>query len=182
MCEVLEITIPQTSLYDEVNNLFIDVDEQKLTLKHSLVSVAKWEARWHTPFLDKKNKTYEQTIDYIRCMTLNKNVDQSVYKAITNDIIEKVDSYINDSMTAVVFKKDDSSNGSEIVTAELVYYWMTALNIPYECRKWHFNRLITLIRVCNIKNSPDKKMSKRQTASHYKELNKARRKKYNSKG
>jgi len=179
---MLEVTIPQTSFYDEANNLFIDINEQTLTLEHSLVSIEKWEAKWHVPFLSREPKTYEQTVDYIRCMTLTKNVDPLVYRAVTGDVIEKVNAYIDEPMTATTFSKDNSPPSREIVTAELVYYWMTALNIPYECRKWHFNRLMTLVRVCNLKNSPGKKMSKRATASRNRELNRARRNKYKTKG
>lgn len=179
---MLEVTIPQTSFYDEANNLFIDINEQTLALEHSLVSIEKWEAKWHIPFLSREPKTYEQTVDYIRCMTLTKNVDPLIYRAVTNDVIEKVNAYIDEPMTATTFSKDNSPPSREIVTAELVYYWMTALNIPYECRKWHFNRLLTLVRVCNLKNSPGKKMSKRAAASRNRELNRARRNKYKTKG
>lgn len=180
---MLTITIPERELWDEERAEFVSVKEQTLQLEHSLVSLSKWESKWKKPFLTKEDKTPEETIDYIRCMTLTPNVKPEVYKCLTHDNVTKINNYISDPMTATTINMHGlSKGGKEIVTSELVYYWMVALNIPFECQKWHLNRLITLIQVCNVKNTPPKKMSKRDIMSRNAALNAARRKKYNSKG
>lgn len=179
---MLKVTIPASEYYNEAENLFGYTKETELTLEHSLVSIAKWESKWHKPFLETKRKTYAETTDYIRCMTITQNVDPLVYNNIPESVINEVYVYIDEPMTATTFRKDSSDPSREIVTAEVIYYWMTELNIPFECQKWHLNRLLTLVKVCSIKRSPGKKMSKRQVTSRYKELNEARRRKYHSKG
>ena len=180
---MLQITIPAEEKWDEVKEEFVYNKEQVLQLEHSLVSLSKWESRWKKSFLFTKDKTYEEILDYIKCMTLTKNVKPDVYTRITRSNMSEIDRYINDSMTATTFHEEKGRPGSrEIITAELIYYWMVALNIPFECQKWHLNRLLTLIRVCNIKNSPPKKHSKSDIASRNAKLNAARRKQLNSKG
>ena len=180
---MLYITIPATELHDESTNEFISVKEQTLTLEHSLVSLSKWESKWCKPFLSNKEMTTEETIDYIKCMTLTTNVQPEAYKCLTQANINKINNYISAPMTATYFSDEKGGkNNREIVTSELIYYWMIALNIPFECKKWHLNRLLTLIRVCNIKNAPPKKMSKREIMSRNAALNAARRNQLNSKG
>lgn len=181
---MLQITIPAKEFFDERTQSFITTKEQTLQLEHSLVSLSKWEAKWNKPFLTDSEKSTEETIDYIRCMTLTQNVNPAVYSAIDNKVIDKVSAYIESSMTATTFYNDENNRKGkrEIITAELIYYWMIALNIPFECQKWHLNRLLTLIRVCNIKNSPPKKMSNKELISRNRALNAARRKKLNTNG
>ena len=186
---MLRVTIPakpDAEFWDEEKELFIripGVKKEVLLLEHSLVSLRKWESKWRKPFLSKKEMTDEETIDYIKCMTLTQNVPPEVYDNITDDIITKVSDYIGDPMSATWFseEKNGRSNG-ETVTAELIYYWMIALNIPFECQKWHLNQLMTLIRVCNVKNTPPKKMGKRALMNRNRALNEARRQQYNTKG
>ena len=180
---MLEITIPATELWDEINEEFITTKEQTLRLEHSLVSLSKWESKWCKPFLSKTNKTDEEMLDYVRCMTLTQNVPDEVYRCLTDDNIRKIYEYIDAPMTATWFNDDKAKGTSrEQTTSELIYYWMIALNIPFECQKWHLNRLLTLIRVCNIKNQPPKKMSKRDIMSRNAALNAARRNKLHTKG
>lgn len=180
---MLEITVPATEYWDEVNNEFISIKEQTLQLEHSLVALSRWESKWNKPFISNNSKTLEELVDYIRCMTLTKNVDPMVYSSLSNENIKAVNAYIEAPMTATTFSKMDGGKPNrEIVTSELVYYWMVALNIPFECQKWHLNRLLTLIRVCNIKNQPPKKMSKRELMSRNAALNAARRQQMNTKG
>ena len=181
---MLEITIPATELWDEINEEFITTKEQTLRLEHSLVSLSKWESKWCKPFLSKTNKTDEEMLDYVRCMTLTQNVPDEVYRCLTDDNIRKIYEYIDAPMTATWFNDDKTKGTSrgEQTTSELIYYWMIALNIPFECQKWHLNRLLTLIRVCNIKNQPPKKMSKRDIMSRNAALNAARRNKLHTKG
>ena len=181
---MLQITIPaRDDLWDEANGKFVTSKEQKLVLEHSLVSLSKWESKWCKPFLSRQEKTTEETIDYIRCMTLTQNVNPKVYNFLTDENIRDVNAYIEAPMTATWFSNSNTGKQNrEQITAELVYYWMIALNIPFECQKWHLNRLLTLIRVCEIKNSPPKKMSKREILNRNAALNAARRKQLNSKG
>ena len=180
---MLQITIPAVELWDERTNEFTQAKEQTLQLEHSLVSLSKWESKWNKPFLTKKDKTFDETIDYIKCMTLTQNVKQDVYSRLTSQNIAEINKYIEAPMTATTFsnEKKGGINGEQ-VTAELIYYWMITLNIPFECQKWHLNRLITLIKVCNIKNQPPKKRSKREIMSRNSALNAARRKQLNTKG
>lgn len=180
---MLRIVIPESELFNEQTGEFISVKKQTLQLEHSLVSLSKWESKWHKPFLGKEDKTFDETIDYIRCMTLSQNVDPNAYMFLTQENIKEINDYIGDPMTATTFSNDQSGrNNREIITSELVYYWMVALNIPFECQKWHLNRLLTLIRVCDIKNQPPKKRSQGQIMSRNAALNAARRKQLNSKG
>jgi hypothetical protein len=180
---MLRLHIPSVELWDEQNQEFIQTKEQTLQLEHSLVSLSKWESKWCKPFLSNKEMTEDETIDYIRCMTLTQNVPPETYKYIQDPQIKEVVDYIKAPMTATWFSDEKNKRRSkEIVTAELIYFWMFSLNIPLDCQKWHLNRLLTLIKVCDIKNAPPKKMSKRATASKYAALNAARRQQYNSKG
>ena len=180
---MLRITIPAVEQWDEAKQEFIYTKEQTLSLEHSLVSLSKWESKWCKAFLTKDEKTFEETLDYIKCMTLTQNVDPEVYNYLTNGNIKEINEYIEAPMTATYFSDEKTSKTSrEQVTAELIYYWMIALNIPFECQKWHLNRLLTLIKVCNIKNQPPKKRSKKDIMSRNAALNAARRKRLNTKG
>lgn len=181
---MLEITIPEKELWDESKQEFIHTKEQTLRMEHSLVSLSKWESKWKKPFLGKDTRTFEETIDYIKCMTVTQNVDPDVYKCLSADNIKKINEYINDTMTATTFSNNGQKGGSngEVLTSELIYYYMIASNIPFECQKWHLNRLITLIRVCSIKNQPPKKMGKGELMKRNASLNAARRKQLNSRG
>ena len=181
---MLQIKVPlNPEGWDEEKQEFIPPKEQILQLEHSLVSLSKWESKWCKPFLTKQEKTYEETIDYIKCMTLTQNVKPEVYACLTRENIKQINEYIDAPMTATYISENKNGKGSrEQVTAELIYYWMIALNIPFECQKWHLNRLITLIRVCNVKNQPPKKMSKRELMNRNAALNAARRKQFNTNG
>lgn len=182
---MLKITVPKAELWNELKEEFIYSDEQTLELEHSLLSVSKWESKWCKSFIATKEMTYEETIDYIKCMTLTRNVKPVVYKCLTAKNISDVKQYINAPMTATHFsnaQSDGSQIVKETVTSELIYYWMISLNIPFECQKWHINRLLTLIRVCEIKNTPPKKMNKSQIMSRNAALNAARRAQLNTKG
>lgn len=180
---MLQITVPASEWFNEATNEFIKYKEQTLQLEHSLVSLSKWESKWCKPFFSKKEKSLEETLDYIRCMTLTKNVDESVYSRLTRDNIEAINKYIEAPMTATYISQGRNGGvNNEIVTSELIYYWMISLQIPFECQKWHLNRLLKLVQVCNVKNSPPKKMSKRERASSYASLNAARRQRMNTRG
>lgn len=181
---MLQITVPVSPEgWDEKKQEFIEPKVQILQLEHSLISLSKWESKWCKPFLSSKEKTSEETMDYIKCMTITQNVDPDVYNHLTAKNIEDINNYIYAPMTATTFSEDrNGKSNREIITSELVYYWMVALQIPFECQKWHLNRLLTLIRVCNVKNQPPKKMSKRDVMNRNAALNAARRKQFNSNG
>lgn len=185
---MLEIIVPAvTDAFDPSTEEFINTKETKLQLEHSLISLKKWEQKYNKPFLNNKEKTYEETIDYIKCMTLNKGVEPDVYRVIGADLIRKVIEYIEAPMTATWFNEEElkkvliGRNG-EVITAEIIYYWMVTLNIPVEFEKWHLNQLITLVKVINVKNSKQKKVDKREAARMRAKLNAQRRAKMHSKG
>lgn len=181
---MLQIKVPLSPEgWDEEKQMFVEPRTQTLQLEHSLVSLSKWESKWEKAFLSKKEKTPEETLDYIKCMTLTQNVDPDVYNHLTRENIEQINEYISAPMTATYFSDEkDRRTNNEVTTAELIYYWMIASNIPFECQKWHLNRLITLIRVCSVKNAPPKKRSKRDILSQNAALNAARRKQLNTRG
>ncbi len=180
---MLQIIISPVEQWDEEKQMFVYTKRHVLQLEHSLVSLSKWESHWNRAFLSKRPKSFEETIDYVKCMTLTQNVDPNVYTCLTNDNIANINDYIKAPMTATYFSEETKGTiGREQVTAELIYYWMIALNIPFECQKWHLNRLLTLIRVCSIKNRPPKRMNKRELLRRNSDLNAARRKRFNTKG
>ena len=185
---MFKIVIPdKDDIFDEKNEEFITIKGAELQLEHSLISLRKWESKWHKPFMGNNDKNYEEIIDYIKCMTLNKNVDPLVYMFIPEDKILSILNYINDPMTATQFTNTTGAPGMaknryEVITAEIIYYWMIKLNVPVEFEKWHLNQLLTLIKVISLKEGPKKKMSKQDERAQRVALNKARRAKYNSKG
>ena len=180
---MLRITIPGGEYYDSKENRFYEVKGQTLSLEHSLVSISKWESKWHKPFLTADTKTIEETRDYIRCMTLTQNVDPKVYNMLTGENVRQVNAYMEDPMTASwVNDPVNSGRNRETITSELIYYWMIALNIPMECQKWHLNRLLMLVRICNAKNQPPKKMSTAEIMRRNSRLNAARKKAMHTKG
>lgn len=182
---MLQITVPGYEYYDEKNNRFGQTETTMLTLEHSLISLSKWEEKWRIPFLGKDEKTMEQCIDYVRCMTLTKNVDPMVYNGLTIENFNTINNYIEAPMTATWFNdKDNPRFNREVITAEIIYYWMIALNIPFECQKWHLNKLMTLVRVCNIKNTPHKstKGNRQAMMNQRSALNRARRERMHSSG
>lgn len=178
---MLNIVVPDQEFFNEETQEFFTLKGQTLQLEHSLVSLSKWESKWNKPFLSKNEKTLKETIDYIKCMTITQNVKPYIYDMLTNENILDINKYIDSPMTATTFNVQNTPS-REIITSEIIYYWMISLNIPLECQKWHLNRLLTLIRVCNLKNAPSKKMSKKEIISRNAALNAARRKKLNTKG
>jgi len=179
---MITITIPEVELFDDEKEEFTTIKKQSITLEHSLLSISKWESKWEKPFLSDMKKTKEEVDDYIRCMTLTQNVDDSSYLNLTKENLDDIGAYIDAEMTATRIKNTKKGGVKERITSELIYYWMIQLNIPFECQKWHLNRLLTLINVCNNKNSPQKKMSKAEIIARNRELNEARRKKLNTNG
>lgn len=184
---MLKITIPEREWYDEDKNEFFHTKEAKLQMEHSLISVSKWESKWKKSFLDSKaSLTADAMIDYFRCMVVSPpNIDPIIFQGITQDLYDEIVRYINDPMTAVKFYEDKDGPKSSIkdtVTSDLIYYWMIANQIPPEYEKWHLNRLMTLIRICGMKQAPNKTMSKAELARRNRALNASRRAQLHSKG
>lgn len=182
---MLQITVPVSPEgWDEVKQEFVEPQERVLQLEHSLVSLSRWESKWHKAFLSNKDKSDEEMLDYIKCMTLTQNVNPDIYRYLTADNINQIRNYINDPMTATVIinRSSNNRNTREVVTSELIYYWMIALNIPSEYQKWHLNRLLKLIEVCNYKNTPPKKRSKSEIMRSNAAINAARRRQSGTRG
>jgi len=186
---MLKITIPEQELWNEKTNEFVMFEGATISLEHSLVSISKWESKYHKPFItnNKKDvKTREEMKYYIKCMTITQNVNDEVYDYLTEKNYEDIRNYMDDPMTATTINERDNKKGSsKPITSEVIYYWMIAQNIPVEFQKWHLNRLLMLIRVCNVNNSQGsnkKKMTKQQLMARNTALNAARRKSLNSKG
>ena len=181
---MLTIVVRGVEGWDEQKEEFVPASPPvSLNLEHSLLSLSKWESKWEKPFLSKEQKTVEETIDYIRCMTLNSNVPPDVYSRLSSQNFRDVNAYIDAKRSATTIREEQKGHrNSEIVTSELIYYWMVALQIPFECQKWHLNRLLMLIRVCNVKNQPPKKQSQRSILKQNAALNAARRRRTHSKG
>lgn len=179
---MLRILVPGAELYNEITEQFEDSDEFILELEHSLASLSKWESKFEKPFLGKDPKTSEELLEYIKCMTITPEVPVEVYFRLSQENVEAVNTYLNAKMTATWFSESKQPPSREIVTAELIYFWMINLNIPFECENWHLNRLFTLIRVCSQKNQPAKKMSRSEIAARHRELNAQRRAQYGTRG
>lgn len=182
---MLPITVSGQELWNEKLEMFLPgTKDQVLILEHSLVSLAKWESKWNKSFLSTKQKNRAETIDYIRCMTLTQNVDPETYLRISSKNIREVNKYISLPMTAATFhERQLSASKKKIITAETIYWWMIVNNIPFECQKWHLNRLLALIRFCNIENDPKKKkMTQNEIYRSNAEINAARKKAWNTTG
>lgn len=181
---MLTLQLQDFEYYDETEGMFKSRKGRKLLLEHSLISISKWESKWKIPFISDKDKTREQSLDYIRCMCTNPPDDPTVFKSLTSKEIETVDAYINDSMTATTISRRGPKRPSrEIITAELVYFWMIQYGIPFDpCEKWHFNRLMMLIEVSAVKGGQQQKMGRKEQMAQQRMLNASRRAKLNSKG
>lgn len=184
---MLTLTIPETEYFNEQSQKFVISKAKTIVLEHSLVSLSKWESKWKKPFLTSDDKTSEEILDYIRCMTVTQNVSEDVYQNIKchPSTINEIMEYIKDPMTATTISSNDEKKSrvaKNIITAEIVYYWMIQLNIPVEFQRWHLNRLLTLIKVCDLKTAPKKKMPKGKIHSRNRQLNAARRNRLGTSG
>jgi len=180
---MLRIIIEGDEVYNEKDNSFETVGDVVLDLEHSLISVSKWESKYNKPFLSSVDKTSEEIFGYLQAMIVTDGVDPDVLYRCSQKNIDLIQQYIDSSQSATTFGQMPERRGpGEVITSELVYYWMVAFNIPFECEHWHINRLFALIRICNIKNSKPKKMSRTEIAMRNRDLNAKRRAELNTKG
>lgn len=187
---MLQLTIsekPEQEYFNEATGEFVKIPGHKafhLQLEHSLISLSRWESKWKKPFLsDKSQLTAEEMLDYVRCMSLNQNIDPEALRYIGADEMKKIQDYISDPHTAtVIYDRRNLPRRQETITSELIYYWMISCEIPEGYEKWHLNRLLTLIKICNIKQGSDRKMSKASIHQQNRELNAMRRAKLHSRG
>jgi len=180
---MLTIVVPGVEMFDEQEQEFVSRGDVTLDLEHSLVSVSKWESMYEKPFLGGAEKTTEEIFEYIKQMTLTPNVSEEVFYKLSEENIQAVNKYIEAKMTATWFSEAPGAPRTrDVITAELIYYWMITFQIPFECENWHLNRLFTLIRVCNIKQAKPKKMSRSEMAARNRELNAQRRQQLGTKG
>lgn len=178
------LQIPDIEYYDECEGKIKVRKGRKLYLEHSLIAISKWESKWKIPFISDKDKTKEQSIDYIRCMCTNPPDDLSIFNTLSQKDVNAVNDYINDSMTATtITRRGPKRSSREVITAEVIYYWMIQYGIPFDpCEKWHFGRLMTLIEVAAVKGGPQQKMGRKEQMAQQRLLNASRRAKLNSKG
>jgi hypothetical protein len=180
---MLKIIVPGDEYFNEEDSTFETVGDVELMLEHSLISLSKWESIHQKPFLDKVDKTPEEIFDYIATMILTDDYPSDILKRFSKEDFQEINAYIESTQSATTFGAMPEQGGrGETITSELIYYWMVAFTIPFECEAWHLNRLFALIKICNIKNSPPKKMSRHEAAHRNREINAARRAQYNTKG
>lgn len=179
---MLEITIPGGERWSDRENRFYYPKETTIRLEHSLVSLSKWEAKWEIPFIGNRNLTYEQNCDYVQCMNMTQNVSSEVFEFIPPETLAEIRQYVDKKMTATTISNTTGRKSRETVTSEVIYCWMTELGIPFECQKWHLNRLITFIQVCQIRKAPQKKYRGSDLLRRNYELNELRKKQWGSNG
>jgi hypothetical protein len=178
---MLRIIVPGVEMFDDQSQEFITVGDVTLEMEHSLVSLSKWESFYEKPFLG-KDKTTEEVLTYVRFMVITPDVPENVFEKLTEENILDIQKYLDAKMTATWFSESSAPQSRDIITAELIYYWMIIFQIPFECENWHLNRLFTLIRVCNIKQSKPKKMSRAEIAARNRELNAQRKAQLGTRG
>ena len=182
---MLELNIEEKELYHQETNKFIQIPACTLTLEHSLISLSKWESKWKIPYLSKQERTPKQDLDYVRCMVIGPLKDDKIIDALSFSELKQIQTYISSPMTATTFQNTPINNKkskNEVMTSEVIYAHMFAHRIPIDCQKWHLNRLLTLLKICDLQNAPKDKMTKKQTAMLYAERNAARKAKHNSRG
>lgn len=180
---MLKLIVGEEEFYNEVTEMFETTQGFELELEHSLISLSKWESKTKIPFLTKEAKTEEQIRLYVEAMIITPDYPSDIVAMLSQENMNTINRYIESTESATTFGSMPETKGrGETITSELIYYWMVAFNIPFECERWHLNRLFSLIRICNIKNTKPKQMSKHELAARNRALNEERKKKYNTSG
>lgn len=170
--EICEIFVPKQRLFNEQTRKFHTVNNTTLHLKHSLLSINKWEMITHRAFFYEPEtlRNEEDLREYVSCMCLDQKVDPYVYYALTPKDFQTIETYMEAKMTASLISSDDKKQKPERITSEVIYFYMTQLNIWKDCEKWHINRLLTLIEVSNIKLGGGRKLTKEESAKKNREI------------
>ena len=174
---MLTISLINQDFFDAETSEFIEYPDMEIQLEHSLISMSKWESLFEKPFLAPGQRSRDEVLSYIGCMILTPGIDSSVVNRLGNNELSLIDAYISSKQSATTFGDLPARNKSsgETITSELIYYWMVAFNIPFECQTWHLNRLFSLIRILNLKQEKPKKMSRAEISARNAELNAKRR-------
>lgn len=165
---MLSVVIPPVELWDENKQEFINFPGAKIMLEHSLIAISKWEAKYRKAYLSMDKKTEAETRYYVKCMTITPNVPDLAYRCLTSENYKEIKAYIDSPMSATTFRENKNHpHSNEKITSELIYYWMVSNQVPFECEKWHINRLMNLLKICSIKNQESQKGMKKpkKTAS-----------------
>lgn len=180
---MLTLIVKGKEFFNEETSEFIDSPEVVVELEHSLVSLSKWESIFQKPFLTKDSKTQTELLAYIKIMILTKDYPEDLIESLTKENFLAIQNYIDSPESATTFGKLPEQKGrGEVITSELIYFWLVTFNIPFEVETWHLNRLLALVRICNIKNQKPKKVKKDEAARQYRELNEKRRAQYGTRG
>ena len=181
---MLTLVIPGEEFFDQKTSTFVSTEETTIRLEHSLASMSKWESFFEKPFLSTSEKTDEEVLMYVRYMILDEDYPENIFDSLTMANVKEIHKYIDSAQSATTFGEMPNVKKSrgEVITTELIYYFMVSFNIPFECENWHLNRLFSLIKICNIKNSKPPKMSRADIAKRNHELNAQRRAQLNTKG
>lgn len=180
---MLKLIVSGTEYFNEETEEFESVGDFELELEHSLISLSKWESKYQKPFLSNLEKSPEEILYYIKAMILTPIYPNDLFEKFSTENFAQINNYIESRESATTFgDMPDRRIRGEVITSELIYYWMVAFNIPFECERWHLNRLFSLIRICNLKNSKQKKMSRSEMAARNRELNAKRREQYGTRG
>lgn len=173
---MLKLIVPGAELYNEVTKEFVKTETTSLQLEHSLLAISKWESKFAKAFLTQSEKTTEEGLAYVKAMIIDSDVPDEVLHQLSSENLSEINNYISSPQSATIFRELPVRGGrGETITSELIYYWMVAFNIPFECETWHISRLFSLIRICNVKNSKQKQMPKHELAARNRELNAQRR-------
>jgi len=180
---MLKLIIPQEESFDEATNRFVVTKATILEFEHSLASLSKWESTFERPFLSNDKKSSEEVIAYVEMMLLTPDVSVETLESLTQVHYDKINQYISSKQTATTINEvRKGGRGGEVITAEIIYYWMVSMGIPFECQYWHLNRLLMLIKVINRKNEPSRKLGRNEAARKQRELNEQRRAQFNTRG
>lgn len=180
---MITIDLGTLEYYDSEKNEFVYEEGGKVRFEYSLKMLYEWEGKWKKAFLKgNKNLTTEEAVDFYIMMALDP-IDK---KFMTGEAMETLSKYVNDPQTATTFADGQNGNTSpskgKIFTSEELYAMMITSNVPLDFENRNLNRLITILRVISVQNTPPKKMSKNDIYRQNAALNAERKARLNTKG